>query len=297
MARDIVYRDTGEIQEDVVKVVTQKQDEHIKRIFQMSEENKLFNEKYGGFIFKEDSKKVSKLENQMSSSDIVKNIYLATYLDYDGYLKFESGKKINKSELKSVLAVQDRIFYQWFNSMVKLKVISEESDGIKMNSNYCLKGTINKRRDYNRIFINGVRYIYQNNIGKNQTTVGHIFRLLPYINSYYNILCWNPMEEDEDKLEPITLGDIMRELGIDDSNKKKFITSVSKIRLDNNQPIMIFMTDDDTTKHTVMRINPSITYSGKNDKYKEQILIFELLAKLSSNSSGDRKLKPKGPNI
>ena len=147
MARDIVYRDTGEIQEDVVKVVTQKQDEHIKRIFQMSEENKLFNEKYGGFIFKEDSKKVSKLENQMSSSDIVKNIYLATYLDYDGYLKFESGKKINKSELKSVLAVQDRIFYQWFNSMVKLKVISEESDGIKMNSNYCLKGTINKRRD------------------------------------------------------------------------------------------------------------------------------------------------------
>lgn len=291
--RSLVNVETGEIIEDVVRIVTGKQDKELKRRYKMSEENKEFVSEHGGFIFKEDSKKVDKLEGKMSSADITKSILLATYLDFDGYLKLDGGKKMTKQEVKSTIAVQDRIFYQWYNSMVALKIIIEADDGFKMNSNYCLKGSIAKSKDYNRIFIRGVRTIYENNIGKNQTTIGHVFRLLPFVNSHNNILCWNATEEDVEKLEPITLDDIMKEIGIDSKNKRNFMSSISKIRLANNQPIMIFMTDDDEMRHTILRINPLLTYSGKNEKYKEQLLVFELFAKISGwgNSVGENKNK------
>ena len=58
------------------------------------------------------------------------------------------------------------------------------------------------------------------------------------------------------------------------------MSAISKIRLADNHPVMVFITDNDKSNHTLMRFHPSITYSGRNKEYDEQIMVFKLLAKI-----------------
>ena len=280
MTMDVVILETGEVIKNVTSIRTEKQDKHFKKTLATSQENKEFNEQYGNFIFKVDSKNVNRLESKLKDSDLIKNLYLATYLDYDGHLKYDYGKAMSKTDVRKTMSVSDDIFYDWYNRMVEMKVVIEDGKGVNMNPNYCIKGSLQKNKDYNRIFINGIRHIYENNIGKNQKTMGLLIRLLPYINTFHNIICWNPKEENYDEVKPMTLADVITELGWSEGNEKRLMNAISKIRLGDNHPVMIFITDRDKSSHTIMRFHPSITYSGRNKEYDEQIMVFKLLSKI-----------------
>lgn len=41
-----------------------------------------------------------------------------------------------------------------------------------------------------------------------KTTLGRMFRLIPYLNFYYNILCKNPQEQSLEKIEPLSKDEI-----------------------------------------------------------------------------------------
>ena len=209
---EVVIIDTGE-RLTLAHYTTTEQQEYVKNKYKMTEENKQFNDEHGGFIFKEDSTKVDKLESNMTDSDIIKTLYLATYLDYDSYLKFDSGKIMNKADIKQVIGVNKNLFGKWYNKMLSLKILTEDDKGIHMSKNYYVKGTIAKNKDYNRMFIEGTRQIYEYNKNSNHTMIGQMIRLLKYVNTHTNVLCWNPLESDTEKIVPITIGQLAKEFG------------------------------------------------------------------------------------
>lgn len=286
MPEDIIIKSTGEIVENVVRLVTEKQETFIQSILQISEANKEFNEKNGGFIFKEDSKQVDKLENRLTDSDLTKILYLATYLDYDSYLKYDNGKKLSKSDIKEIIGVNKNLFNTWYNKIVKSKIIFEDAKGIHMNKSYYLKGSINKRKDYNRLFINGIRQIYEGNKSINQSTIGSVIRLLPYVNAYTNVLCWNPLESDPEKISPITIGELAIGFGYGERNEKKLMKAISKIRVFDNHPLVIFFNDDDSISDNYLMFHPLISYSGKNENHDDVYKMFVLMA----NKNKDKNL-------
>ena len=263
----------------------------------MSEENKEFYEKNGGFIFKEDSKKVDKLESNLTDSDIIKTLYLATYLDYDSYLKFDSGKIMNKSDIKQIIGVNKNLFGTWYNKMIKLKIITEDNKGIHMSKNYYIKGVITKTKDYNRMFIEGTRQIYEDNKNANHTMIGQMIRLLPYVNAHTNVLCWNPTEVDTEKIVPITIGQLAKYFGYS-GDEKRLMRAMSKIRVFDSHPLVLFFNDGDVTSESYLMFHPKVCYSGKNDKMDEVYKMFVLMAQKYKDKEllghGENKLIRKG---
>jgi hypothetical protein len=285
VTNDFINKETGEIIEDVVKVVTRKQDEQLKRIFQTSEDNKIFNEENGGFIFKEDSKRVDNLESKLTDSDIIKALYLATYLDYDSYLKYDTGKIMTKLDIKKVICVNKNIFGTWYNKMLRLKIITEDDKGVHMNKGYYIKGAIGKRKDYNRMFVDGTRQIYEDNKNSNQSMIGNIIRLLPYVNAYTNVLCWNPLESDETKIEPITIGELAKGLGYN-GDEKRLMNAMSKIRVFDSHPLVLFFNDNEIRSESYLMFHPKICYSGKNNKMDEVYKMFVMMANKHKDKNG-----------
>lgn len=277
MARDYIDKETGEIKEGVVKLITEKQDDFLRSKYKMTEENKLFNDEYGGFIFKEDSTRVDKLESKLTDSDIIKVLYLATYLDYDSYLKFDTGKRMTKSDIRDIIGVNKNLFGIWYKKIINLKIIFEDEDGIHMSKGYYIKGAINKSKDYNRMFINGTRQTYEDNKNSNQTMIGSVIRLLPYVNAYTNVLCWNPLESDPEKIHPITIGELAKGFGYV-GNEKKLMNAISKIRVFDNHPLVLFFNDNEFRSESYIMFHPHVCYSGKNDDMEEVYKMFVLMA-------------------
>lgn len=280
---EVVILDTGEIL-NLAHYTTIEQQEYVKNKYKMTEENKQFYDEHGGFIFKEDSKRVDSLESKLTDSDITKILYIATYLDYDSYLKFDSGRLLSKSDIKTLIGVNKNIFGAWYNKMIRLKIITEDDSGIHMSKGYYIKGSISKSKDYNRMFIKGVRQIYEDNKNANQTMIGSAIRLLKYVNTYTNVLCWNPLESDPEKIVPITLSQLAKEFGYN-GDEKKLVNAMSKIRVFDNHPLVLFFSDNQFRNENLLMFHPKVCYSGKNDKMDEIYNMFVIMSHTHKDKS------------
>ena len=289
---NLVDMETGLIFENVEHVVTtdqveadKKKDEFLSRKRRMSEENRDFVDEYGNFIFKVDSKQTAKLDKKIKNSDISKIVYCATFLDYDNILHFDDGKPISKSDLKELIGISKNLFYKWYNSMVSKKIIIENGDRLMMSKNYCIKGRLAKSKKYNRIFINAIRKIYMDNKGKNSNSIGNIIKMIPYVNHKHNVLCWNPNEEDREKINPITLYEILEIFGEYKNNANKFKNQLYKHRIHGkvpNEPIIAFMNDSSYATREILVFNPFLTFSGKNEDLSIMHDYFVIIANLTN---------------
>lgn len=284
----MINAETGEVIENVRKIITDNQDTFFNKKRKMTKENKEFVDKYGEFLFKQDSKRVEKIEKKISDSDIAKLFYCATYLDYDNSLRYDNGKPISKKDLKELIGVNDRIFYTWYNLMISKKLLIECNGNILMNENYCIKGKLSSNKEYNRVFIRGIRYLYTENKGKNVKFMGTAMRMLPYANYKTCVLCWNPNERNIDKIKPMTVNELMSEFGYYIGNANKFINMFKDIRIHDGQPIMLFFNDNAYTSENYVLFNPLLTYSGNNEDLPEFYKLFVMLAN-RENSKKDTK--------
>ena len=292
--RTYLDTDSGAVYNDIVKLTSEKQEEFLFDKFNMSKENKEFVEQYGNFIFKANTKQVTKFQDKISTSDIAKLVYCATYLNYENVLQYENGKKVNKKDLQSIIGVSEKIFYKWYNLMIKSKILIEvDKTIIKMNKNYCIKGSLAKNKDYNRLFINSVRDIYESNKGKNMKVLGHIFTLLPYISKNNNILCWNPNERDSSKIEDIKISDLCNTFSEYKSDPSKLIKSLCKFKLSDGTPVLTTFGGEGKHGNENIIFNPLLTYSGDNIKFNEVYKIFEFLSKKDEN----KKVKKVGKKV
>jgi len=286
----LIDADTGQIHENISTIVTKKQDEYFKDWWKTSKENKEFVEQYGNFIFKTNSKKVDKLEDKISGVDITKLIYCATYLNYNNVLQLDNGEIINKKKLKELINVDEN---KWYNSMIKLNILIEENNkNIKISKNYCIRGKLVKNKRYSRIFINSVRRLYENNKGKNMTSLGNIIKLLPYINPLLNILCTNPNETDIDEINPLTLKEISEIFGYTGDNCFKIINKINKYKLESGEPIVMFMNDNDSKRNDFLIFNPSLTYSANiNEDTMASIFRLRGIFNKNKNKKIDKNFK------
>ncbi|WP_195382539.1 hypothetical protein [Blautia wexlerae] len=191
-----------------------KQEAQIKRINyahlmnNRSEFQTHISSNFGSFYFNNYMKLLTKLKNNPAL--LFRFLYLCTYANYDGYLKYglNSSLYMKENDFGEVFKLSKGMVTKLKKELYDNKLIKKYEDGrIAVNNDYYSRGKLylGDMLNSSRVFDNGIRELYLNSNPREHKRIGVIVPLLPYLNRFYNILCENPLEKDENYIKPLTL--------------------------------------------------------------------------------------------
>ena len=219
----------------------------------------------------------------LSPQSIVRLIYLATYIDYTtNVICFDNKLPMGKQDIRKITLLSDTVFKRWFKELIDKRYIIQKENQFYITDKYFRKGQLNKNlsayknNKYTRIYINAVRQLYITSKTTDHTSLGYIFKLIPYVNLQWNIACHNPLEKDKDLIQPLTIGEFCDYIGYDKKNTKRLIKVLSGVKFewkDKTQRFCSYIYDSDITNMMIF-INPNIFYSGDNFSEVEILGVF-----------------------
>lgn len=291
----LVSKKTGEVigdySDDILYVQTKEQREQVKKHFQKVDEDKPADvkfkpdkqyEKQGKFIWNiHDGAQI--LFPDIRPASLTRLMFLATFLSYEGYLK-DGRDVITKSMLPLYLNISKREYYRFWGEMSSSGLLYENDGKIYLNEDIFIKGLIDKDKIKDlavkgkyitRIYIEAVRNLYSSAAEQSVKTLSYLFRIMPYVNREYNICCFNPLEEELDSIQPMTLGDFAEIIGYGRSNASKLAkilhTPTFMVGEQQKNAMRYVAFKDIESEAFGMFINPRVYYAG-SDWNKVEIL-------------------------
>lgn len=185
------------------------------------------------------------LWGKLSEPTIGKLIFLATYIDKNNCICFDGGWErekvisyrnsmpMSKNDIRELLNVSQPTFRQFWNECMENKAIIE-SDGAyylpRKMVRFCDNSKVNtKKVRMIKVFKHAVRYMYENTDERSKKLLTHLYRLIPFINLKYNILCENPFEMERENVRPLTAADICEKVGIDRTQHERVVKALKKL--------------------------------------------------------------------
>lgn len=259
--------DTGEIKDFIGEYRTQEQIEAQTK-YVVNKEKQTFNSDFTWIVFEYGKELLPNIKDQ----SLVRLIYLSTICDYDGILP-------PKSVIKKKLKLSDKYWSYFFKEMRSNNLIleDEETGALCLNKDFFIKGSLKEmsdRRDCTRLFCNFIQDVYDacDNI-KSINQISYLYKLIPFVNRRTNIVCYNPKEQDPEKVYPITLGEFCDMIGYSRKNARRLVSDLLSLKCNGQNLIGFFVTNLNQTSWKII-VNPRIYYGGQNDKiYKEQIAL------------------------
>lgn len=251
----------------------------------------------GGF-FVQLTKPAEILMEQVSNATLSKLIYLATYIDRNNIICEDGGwekrerkpKPLTKGEIQDLLQVNRQTFGSFWKEAIETGMIAETDDGYVMPKEqfrFCDSGRVDKRKTMMvKMFKHAIRYMYQNTDERSKKSISHLYRLIPFINLKYNMLCQNPFEKDRAEIKSLTLGDICELIGIDRKNQHHVLRGLKSLRfVDKNgdeRSVISYRWDYKNENRYVISINPQF-YAG----YIEQTEMIKMIDNFAIEESED----------
>lgn len=240
---------------------SQTKKEIIKDIMEMKEEQTDFHKRlldtYGSFYF--NFYKRLSIEGQF----LFRFIYLCSFMNYDNYLS--NGRRLlRESDLQDMLLLGKSEYYKTKDYLLEKDLISIDADGlISINSKYCKKGKINKTKvvEVIRMFNNSIQELYQKALPREHKKLAILLDILPYINYKYNIICYNPTEENIELIKPIKMPDLCEMLGYDRSNSSRIKKQLFSLRVNGEKVIGLWQVENTDA----LLVNPRVYYKGGED--------------------------------
>lgn len=273
-----VINDDGEILSEVYendKLLIQRESqkeaiEKSKRTKKLNKEMEKINKELGGFVFALFKYSDDLLNDfpELTPEDITKLFYLATFVDYEGYLIYED-QYMKRKKMQELLKMSNHAFMTFINKVKKLKIIIEdENKNIKIIKDYFSKGELDKEikeyYDYTRLYIKTIRCLFENVSIRKHKKLGNYFKMIPYIHRQHNILCWNPTSKYEN-IQRLTVGDLKDILGIHRNTARAFINELLDTTLIDGQEIVVFIKNDKNDANLPILFNPNVFYGGNFD--------------------------------
>lgn len=166
----------------------------------------------------------------ISDDLLAKIVYLITFMDYETNLLVvrdsitEPKRPMLKKDVAKVIRLYRTKFQKFWNSLMATGVITEQPDGsLRVCDKFCKGSLTDKNATAMKVFTHAVRYIYENTDLRSQRYISYLFRLIPYINLRYNIVCKNPLETERSEVVRMTGKEVCRMFGVDDSNVRRFL--------------------------------------------------------------------------
>ena len=215
----------------------------------------------------------TKYNPDLSPSDTTRLMLIATYMNYDNKLIFENNRPITKENINLLLKISDRECKYFYKTMIDNNIFYEKDNCLYINTKYFYKGKmgltpIRYDASTTRLYVNGVRAIYEQATPRAHKQLGYVFAILPYVNIDYNMVCTNPKETNLDSVCYLTLGAFCEIIDYDLHNIRKLINSFKECISIHDEYVINFVYNG-SYEDMKIYVNPRIYYAGsKWDKVK-----------------------------
>ena len=243
--------------------------------------SKYMNSNFGSFYFNNYMKLLKKLNN--NTALLFRFLYLCTYADYDGYLKYGNySYGVNHGYMTE--KDFDEVFKMSKAMITKLKkelydnnliIKSKIDDRLIINGSFYTRGELclGDMLESSRVFDDGIKELYEKSNPREHKRIGVVIPLLPFLNKYHNILCNKPLERELKYIEPLTLREMWKIIGYDITNEDRLRKQLQNITVKNN-PLVAYVSH---AKAKFFVVNPALFYKGNClDDLKGVINLFKV---------------------
>ena len=243
--------------------------------------SKYMNSNFGSFYFNNYMKLLKKLNN--NTALLFRFLYLCTYADYDGYLKYGNySYGVNNGYMTE--KDFDEVFKMSKAMITKLKkelydnnliIKSKIDDRLIINGSFYTRGELclGDMLESSRVFDDGIKELYEKSNPREHKRIGVVIPLLPFLNKYHNILCNKPLERELKYIEPLTLREMCKIIGYDITNEDRLRKQLQNITVKNN-PLVAYVSH---AKAKFFVVNPALFYKGNClDDLKGVINLFKV---------------------
>ena len=159
----------------------------------------------------------TRLLEELPGKYVAMLFYLATFDGYGGYLT--TGKKpVLRKQLPKILSVTETTAYRFWKSLFKAGIATEDAEGkLSLNEEYFQIGSLERKTVavlkeqemyLSRAYVKSIRDLYEASQPGTRNCLGHLFQILPFVNREYNIVCYNPLETELEKIRPMSFGEV-----------------------------------------------------------------------------------------
>ncbi|MEE6451719.1 hypothetical protein RAH41_14180 [Gottfriedia acidiceleris] len=271
----------GEFNPEVHYLRSRKQDAFLKKNEKSKDAFEGFNAESGKFIWSY-PKQIKYIIHspEFNKADLTMIFYLATYVNGTGYLAFDNGIKLSKTDLQERLKISRNSYSKFFNKLINHQILIPSNDAFKWNENYNFYGKTKGKATPKmlvRTYISQIRELYEavNENGKRKysaTALYPIFALVPYLHHSSNIICKNPEVKNIEDIEYFTLSEVAELLGLKDS--KKLSCSLSSLIL--NKQTSFIKVESKNEKY--LKLNPKFFWKGTSAPDTNLIAEFDMIA-------------------
>lgn len=203
----------------------------------------------------------------IQKATVTRLIYLATYCNDQNELRV-GYKPMDKNMMKKIMKLSKGVFYKFVSEIINANILIEKNDKLFLNKDIFFRGNPHGRHkvNYTRLNIREVRTLYETaDSASYHKFLSYAFKLIPYTNKEWNIICYNPEEHDKDKIMPCSKKDILDLLRIQNHGDAVFAKMMAyKFHGRNLFSVLV-------NKDTTIFINPKVFYGGS--RYKEVEII------------------------
>lgn len=239
----------------------------VKRYFRNWSDMGLYAQENGGYVWGLFKSTVT-MEEQwadagLTQSDFARLMFIGTYTDYEGVLRHPNGRLITKDSLREMVDIHPTKFAEFYRKLTAAAIIREAEDGaIQMSPDVFHRGEIPKGdyADRIRIYRDTVRELYgKYGKGRSVRQLGIVYSVIPFMHRNLNIICFNPLEKNDELIQPITLDKLAVLLGY--QNTGKFKQALRGIKI-GNQPVFAFVEDVEDSRKRRILVNPRVVFAG-----------------------------------
>lgn len=223
--------------------------------------------------------------SDMPCKMVTRLIYLSTYAAFNTTKEDKNGKVINnklgtpllrngihlqRKDLTRVLGVKsERTVASFMEAVCPKFVCEDEAGGLYLVKDIFNRGGLKRKQfiQYQRIYNKGVRKLYEAAKGKYHAQLGYIFMMIPYINIEHNVICWNPMEKDMEKVRLMTPKEFYTQIGNSTKNLSRLMNQYKDITFDVDGKQEYFckvMSEWNNQKNGIICVNPAVIYAGSD---------------------------------
>lgn len=220
----------------------------------------------GNFLFADATHRYA----DVSPQTMARLIYISTFLPYgERELKGRKNIPMTKGDVKKATKLSEATFFRFWNE-VSGKYLFENSNSHIYVSNNFKRGKLpksTKHMEYQKIYIQAVRSLYESCPTSKHKHLGRIFQMLPFVNTEYNILCFTPQETNIDSIIPMTLNEFCTTIGMSSEKRTRLVREYAEITLPvhgRNERFCSFVFDGLNMDSARIFINPRILYRGSD---------------------------------
>ncbi len=216
---------------------------------------------------------------------MAKLVYLSTFLNYEGKL-VHGITPIRRRELAGILGISPTSVYYFWRDVNPLYVYEQADESIQdqkdevlfMNPEYFYRGNLDRKHftPYQKLFCKGIQSLYKSVPTSKHRQLGYLFKLLPYVNREWNVLCTpeSVYEKDLDNIRTMSIEEFCQISGYTNTSnisKLKDVYDSLYFDMDGQQQkfcSFVYKSIKDATARIV--INPAVFYAG-GDRNKVEV--------------------------